>query len=71
MISELAREHVAGSAAVTVCSSHVCCCLASSLRVKRSSKSQINFLFGCVDLCGKNVGIARKYFIAILDTKIG
>lgn len=33
VISELAREHVAGSAAVTVCSSHDGCCFASNLRV--------------------------------------
>lgn len=70
MISEFAREHVAGSAAITVCSSHVCCCLASSLIMKRSLKSKISFLFGCVDLYGKNVGTARKYFISILSTEI-
>lgn len=31
MVAELAREHVSGSATITVCSSHVDCCLASVL----------------------------------------
>lgn len=33
MVAEFAREHVSGSATITVCSSHVDCCLASSSRM--------------------------------------
>lgn len=38
MVSELAREHVASSSTVTVCSSHLVCCLASNLFDERNKE---------------------------------